>query len=319
MILERFRWLRDVGVLGMNRRNAEYIMRFNPRSSFPLVDDKLKTKQLAEAYQIPTPPLYRVIEHHGDMARLDEKLRDYQDFVIKPARGAGGSGIVLVTGRTEEGFIKQSGEVIPVRDLAYHISDILSGIYSLEGLEDRAFLEALVHPDTAFDAVTYRGVPDIRIIVYRGVPVMSMVRLPTRASDGKANLHRGAVGVGINMGNGTTLSGVYRSGVVTHHPDTNNPVTGIQVPCWESIILIAARAVDMINLDFLGVDLVIDQARGPLLLELNARPGLQIQVANQAGLLKRLQSVDKAPPEIFATPETRVAWVLETFTSSAPS
>jgi hypothetical protein len=69
----------------------------------------------------------------------------------------------------------------------------------------------------------------------------------------------------------------------------------------------------MINLAFLGVDLVIDRDRGPLLLELNARPGLQIQVANQAGLLKRLESVDKAPPEIFSTPERRVAWVLETF------
>jgi len=313
MILEGFRWLRDVGVLGMNRRNAEYIMRFNPRSSFPLVDDKLKTKQLAEAYQIPTPPLYRVIEHHGDMARVEAMLRDYQDFVVKPARGTGGGGIVLVTGHTQGGFIKQSGEVIPMKDLAYHISDILSGIYSLEGLEDRAFLEGLVHPDNVFDAVTYRGVPDIRIIVYRGVPVMSMVRLPTRVSDGKANLHRGAIGVGINMGNGTSLSGVYRSDVVTHHPDTNKPVTGIQVPRWERLLLIAARAADMINLAFLGVDLVIDQARGPLLLELNARPGLQIQVANQAGLLRRLESVDKAPPEIFATPEMRVAWVLETF------
>jgi len=319
MILKPFRWLRDVGVLGMNRRNAEYILRFNPRSSFPLVDDKLKTKQLAEAYQIPTPPLYRVIKHHGEMARLEEMLGDYQDFVVKPARGTGGSGIVLVTGRTEGGFIKQSGEVIPMKDLAYHISDILSGIYSLEGLEDRAFLEALVHPDTAFDAVTYRGVPDIRIIVYRGVPVMSMVRLPTRVSDGKANLHRGAVGVGINMGNGTTLLGVYRSAIVTHHPDTKKPVAGIQVRHWESILLIAARAVDMINLDFLGVDLVIDRDRGPLLLELNARPGLQIQVANQAGLLKRLESVDKAPREIFATPEIRVAWVLETFATPVSS
>jgi len=313
MILKGFRWLRNVGVLGMNRRNAEYIMRLNPRSSFPLVDDKLKTKKLAEAYQIPTPPLYRVIERHGDLARLEEMLGDHQDFVVKPARGTGGSGIVLVTGRTEGGFIKQSGEVIPTRDLAYHISDILSGIYSLEGLEDRAFLEALVRPDTVFDAVIYRGVPDIRIIVYRGVPVMSMVRLPTRVSDGKANLHRGAVGVGINMRTGATLSGVYRSGVVTHHPDTDKPLTGIQVPHWETMLLFAARAVDMINLAFLGVDLVIDRDRGPLLLELNARPGLQIQVANQAGLLRRLESVDKAPPEILARPETRVAWVLETF------
>jgi alpha-L-glutamate ligase-like protein len=235
--------------------------------------------------------------------------------VIKPARGAGGSGIVLVKGHTVGGFIKQNGEVILTKDLTYHISDILSGIYSLEGLEDRAFIEALVHPDTVFDAVTYCGVPDIRIIVYRGVPAMSMVRLPTRASDGKANLHRGAIGVGIDMAEGTTLAGVHRSGVVTHHPDTHKPVSGIQVPHWERMLLIAAKAVDMTGLHYLGVDLVIDQERGPLLLELNARPGLQIQIANQAGLLRRLELIDKAPPEIFETPEIRVAWALDIFST----
>jgi alpha-L-glutamate ligase-like protein len=314
-ILETIHRLRETGVLGMNRRNAEYIMRSNPRSSFPLVDDKLKTKQLAEAHQIPTPPLYHVIEHHGDIPGFEKVVSGHQDFVVKPARGAGGSGIVLVKGHTLGGFIKQNGEVILTKDLTYHISDILSGIYSLEGLEDRAFIEALVHPDTLFDAVTYCGVPDIRIIVYRGVPAMSMVRLPTRASDGKANLHRGAIGVGIDMAEGRTLAGVHRSGVVTHHPDTNNPVSGIRVPHWERMLLIAAKAVDMTGLHYLGVDLVIDQERGPLLLELNARPGLQIQIANQAGLLKRLELIDQAPPEIFATPEIRVAWALETFST----
>ena len=139
-----------------------------------------------------------------------------------------------------------------MKDLTYHISDILSGIYSLEGLEDRAFIEGLVHPDTVFDAVTYRGVPDIRIIVYRGVPAMGMVRLPTQASDGKANLHRGAIGVGIDMAEGTTLTGVHRSGVVTHHPDTNHPVKGIQVPYWKRMLLIAAKAVDMTGLELPG-------------------------------------------------------------------
>jgi len=317
-ILETIRRLREVGVLGMNRRNAEYILRSNPRSLFPLVDDKLKTKHLADAHQIPTPSLYRVIEHHGDIPTLEKDLGDYRDFAIKPSRGTGGSGIVLVKDHTRGGFIKQNGEILLMKDLAYHVSDILSGIYSLEGLEDRAIIEALVHPDTTFDAVTYCGVPDIRIVVYRGVPAMSMVRLPTRASDGKANLHRGAIGVGIDMSEGTTLAGVHRSGVVTHHPDTKKPVTGIQVPHWKRMLLVAAKVVEMTGLDYLGVDLVIDQERGPLLLELNARPGLQIQIANQTGLLRRLDLIDKAPSEIFATPEMRVTWALDAF-SSHPS
>src|SRR3972149_906525 len=280
MILKTNRWLRELGILGMNRRNAEYIMRSNPRSSFPLVDDKLKTKQLAEAHQIPTPPLYHVIEHHGDISGLEEVLSGHQDFVINPARGAGGSGIVLVKGHTLGGFLKQNGEVILTKDLTYHISDILSGIYSLEGLEDRAFIEALVHPDTVFDAVTYCGVPDIRIIVYRGVPAMSMVRLPTRASDGKANLHRGAIGAGIELMEGRTITAVHRSQVITHHPDTGNPVKGIHVPQWDLMLLMAARSLEMTGLGYVGVDLVLDRERGALLLELNARPGLAIQMAN---------------------------------------
>ncbi len=313
MIFKTLSWLHQFGILGMNRRNAEYIMRLNPRSSFPLADDKFTTKRLAEAHQIPTPPLYHVIEYHGDLAGLEEMLIDLHDFVIKPARGAGGSGILLITGHRGSRFVKPSEEALSWADLTYHIFDILSGIYSLEGLEDRALIEAFIHPHPVFAAVTFSGVPDIRIVVYRGVPAMAMVRLPTRASDGKANLHRGGIGVGIDIREGRTRTGVHRSEIVTYHPDTGNPVSGIKIPHWESMLLMAARAVDMTGLGYLGVDMVIDCERGPLLLELNARPGLQIQIANQRGLRQRLELIDKASPDIFATPEARVAWAREKF------
>jgi alpha-L-glutamate ligase-like protein len=316
MIFKTPSWLHQFGLLGMNRRNAEYIMRFNPRPFFPLVDDKFMTKRLAGAHQIPTPPLYHVIEYHGHLAGLEEMLGDHQDFVIKPARGAGGSGILLITSHQRSRFVKPGGEALSWTDLTYHIFDILSGIYSLEGLEDRALIEAFIHPDPVFAAVTYLGVPDIRIVVYRGVPVMGMVRLPTRASDGKANLHRGAIGVGINMKEGTTLTAVHRSMIITHHPDTNHPLNGIQVPYWKEMLHIAARTSDMTGLGYLGVDMVIDQERGPLLLELNARPGLQIQVANQRGLRSRLELIDQAPSDIFTSPEKRVEWAVQAFTES---
>ena len=311
MILDMFRSLRKTGVLGMNSRNAEYIMRSNPRSSYPIADNKLLTKQLAQKHQIPTPPLYYLVEHHGSIAGLEGALGDRREFVVKPARGAGGSGIVLVKDRTAEGFVTQSGEVISRGDFAYHISEILSGAYSLEGLEDRAIVEALIYPDPVFAAVTFQGVPDVRIVAYRGVPVMAMVRLPTRASDGKANLHLGAIGSGIELSNGTTLNAVHRSQVVTRHPDTGNPVKGIQVPHWDRMLLMAARTLEMTGLGYVGVDLVLDRERGPMLLELNARPGLAIQMANRKGLRGRLGRIDQAAPEIFSTPESRVAWAKE--------
>jgi alpha-L-glutamate ligase-like protein len=259
--------------------------------------------------------LYQVVEYHGDLAALKKALWGRCDFVIKPARGAGGSGIVLVTGCREEGFINQSGELITWADLSYHLSDILSGIYSLGGLEDRAFIEALIHPDPVFDRVNYKGVPDIRIIAYRGVPAMAMLRLPTRLSDGKANLHRCAVGVGIDISQGQTVFGVHGSRIITHHPDTGNPLQGISVPHWEIMLAIAARASEMTGLGYLGVDLVIDREKGPLLLELNARPGLQIQLANGRGLRSRLELIDQAPEKIFETVESRVSWSRQSFSA----
>jgi alpha-L-glutamate ligase-like protein len=308
-------WLRDAGVLGMNRRNAEYVMPHNPRSAFPLVDDKLLTKRLAAEYVVPTPELFHVISHHGDIAGFEKAIGDRKEFVVKPARGSGGSGIMLVTDRVNQGFVKHSGEKVSREEFAYNISDILSGIYSLEGREDRAIIEALVHPDPVFASVTHLGVPDIRIVAYRGVPVMAMTRLPTRKSDGKANLHRGAIGVGIDIGNGITMAAVHGSRIVTRHPDTGNGVDGIAVPFWERMLVIAAQAIDMTGLGYLGVDLIIDRDEGPLLLELNARPGLQIQVANQSGLRKRLEMVDRAPGDVFRSPESRVMWARTMFTA----
>jgi alpha-L-glutamate ligase-like protein len=297
----------------MNKRNADYIMRCNPRSLFPLVDDKVLTKKLAESFQIPTPTIYYLVDRFGDVAGLQQALRGVREFAVKPARGSGGSGIVLIRDCTEEGYVTQSGELFSPQDLFYHISDILSGIYSLSGLEDRAILEALIHPDPVFDAVSYQGVPDTRIVVYRGVPVMAMVRLPTKASDGKANLHRGAIGAGIELNTGITITAVHRSMVVTKHPDTGNPVSGVQVPYWGNMLWIAARSFEMTGLGYTGVDLVIDRDRGPLLLELNARPGLAIQLANRKGLKERLEKIDQAPPEVFASPEARVRWARDTF------
>jgi len=315
-MISAVRWLREAGVLGMNCRNARYILPSNPRSVYPLADDKVRTKRLAQKHGIPTPPFYHVIEYHGDIKGFEEKLTDHPEFVLKPARGSGGNGIILIKDHGPKGFVKQSGEMISRAELAYHISGILSGIYSLGGLEDKAIFEALIHPDPIFAAVTYVGVPDVRIIVYHGVPVMGMVRLPTRTSDGKANLHKGAIGAGIEIRSGTTLTAVHRSKLISHHPDTGNPVSGIRVPYWEKMLLMAAKAFDMTGLGYLGMDLVIDRDRGPLLLELNARPGLAIQLANRMGLRKRLELVDKAPSNIFASPEARMAWALETFVPS---
>jgi alpha-L-glutamate ligase-like protein len=290
--LTRWAGLRQSGVLGINARNRRYVMRYNPRSKYPLVDDKLTTKRLALEAGLAVPELYGAVRFQGELTRLDALLKGLDSFVIKPAHGSGGDGVLVVTDRRRGLFVKGDGRALTLRDIEYFVSNILSGVHSLGGIPDAAMIEYRVRPSRLFDAISYRGVPDIRLLIFRGIPAMAMVRLPTRASDGKANLHQGAVGVGIALATGVTGHGVIRDHVLDEHPDFGTPLAGHAIPDWEDLLATGARCADLTGLGYCGVDLVLDEDRGPMMLEVNARPGLAIQIANQIGLEQRLRLIE---------------------------
>lgn len=281
------------GILGLNRRNAEYTLRLNPRRLYPLVDDKLRTKKIASDAGLGIPALYGVVEAVHQIKNLATLLAPYADFVIKPARGSGGNGILVISGRSKHLYRKADGELIAQEEVNYHVANILSGMFSLGGQPDKALIEYRVRFDPVFESMSYRGVPDIRIIVFLGVPVMAMVRLPTRMSEGKANLHQGAIGAGIDITTGTTLTAVWQNTIITEHPDTGQEVTGVKIPNWRTLLELAASCHELTDLGYIGVDIVLDKQKGPLILELNARPGLNIQIANRRGLLPRLKLVEQ--------------------------
>ncbi len=306
--------LRRLGVIGINARNGRFVAPCNPRSLYPRVDDKLLTKRLALEAGLAVPELYGVVETNHGIRRLPQLLEGRDDFVIKPAHGHGGEGIIVIEGRAGDLYRKASGALASLEDLGHHVAGILSGMYSLGGQPDHAMIEYRVRFDPLFEAITYHGVPDIRIIVYKGYPVMAMVRLPTRGSGGKANLHQGAVGAGIDLATGRTLGGTWRDRRIDVHPDTGNSIAGRTIPGWDGILGLAASCFELAGLGYLGVDIVLDATRGPLILELNARPGLGIQIANGIGLRRGLDAVDhelagRAPPAVTE----RVAFARQRF------
>lgn len=309
------RRLREVGVLGINCRNGRFIAEHNPRRLYPLVDDKMLTKRLAEEAGIAVPELYGVVRIQHEVEELGSLLAPFEDFVIKPAHGSGGNGILVVTGQHRGRFRTAGGSLVELTEVQHYVSNIVSGAYSLGGHQDAAMIEYRVQFDPVFEKITYQGVPDVRIIVYLGCPVMAMVRLPTRVSDGKANLHQGAIGAGIDLENGTTLTAVWRDEIVTEHPDTGHPVNGVRIPHWPELLRLAARCYELTGLGYLGVDLVLDRGRGPLILELNARPGLAVQIANQDGLRSRLAAAEIVHRE-EASIEERVEWAQDAFSGS---
>ncbi len=295
------RHLTNSGVLGINRRNNEFVMRYNERRRYPLVDDKLRTKELAIEAGIAVPELYGVVRAQSEVRNWPGFVEGRGQFVVKPAHGSGGDGIIVISGSRDGRYRRSSGLWMRRGEIDYHISGIVSGQYSLAGLSDCALIEYCVQSDPVFEMISYQGVPDVRIIVLLGHPVMAMVRLPTRQSNGKANLHQGAIGVGVDLSTGKTTGGVWGNDLASEHPDTAHPIANVQIPQWRFMLELAARGYELSGLGYLGVDIVLDRDKGPLVLELNARPGLNIQIANRSGLRERLLCIEhngdpSAPP-----------------------
>jgi alpha-L-glutamate ligase-like protein len=286
------RRLKKLGILGMNRRNAACILDHNRRALFPLVDDKLRMQDLCRRIRVPTPAVYGSIDYHSMLRRLPEILGDRADFVLKPNRGSAGRGVLVLIGRDGKNYRRHNGELVLLEQVRQHLSDILSGMYSLAGRPDRAILQERVRLHPAFAAVAYQGIPDIRVILYRNEPAMAMLRLPTKASNGRANLHQGGIGTGVDLASGFTHHAVQRNRMVECHPDTGMPVIGMRLPYWPRILEMARRVAEAVGLGYLGVDIVVDETHGPMLLEANARPGLAIQIANGRGLVPRLAAID---------------------------
>jgi alpha-L-glutamate ligase-like protein len=304
--------LKKAGVIGMNYRNVVCIARNNQRRLYPRVDNKLLTKVLAREAGIAVPELIGVVKTQGHVRELKTFLAHEQAFVMKPAKGSGGKGILVITGRDGEDYLKPSGNKVSHQSVCKHASSTLSGLFSLGGNNDVAMIEELVNFDPVFDGFSYEGVPDIRIILYKGYPVMSMTRLSTKDSDGKANLHQGAVGLGINISTGKALKAIQHGQPITKHPDTGKEFNTFEVPDWVEFLKLASRCYEVTELGYLGADIVLDANKGPLILELNARPGLAIQMANGVGMQTRFDAVE---PEIIKNrnADERVRFSMDTF------
>lgn len=278
------------GLLGINARNLKYIRPYNRREAVKLADSKLKTKHYLSARNIPVPRLFGVIKSHDEIANFDFGSLP-QNIVLKPNRGLGGEGIIAFKSRKGKNFTTVGGRKISLEEIKAHITDIVDGRYSINNTPDIAFFEQRIinHPD--LEKYSYKGLPDIRIIVYNLVPVMAMLRLPTRQSEGKANLAQGAVGVGIDLSTGKPTYISLKNKIVKEIPGAGKFDKDFRLPFFDEMLLIASKCQIITNLGYLACDIALDETNGPILLEVNARAGLKVQLANKAPLQKRLEQL----------------------------
>ena len=276
------------GILGMNARNLHYIRKFNSAGNKRFADDKLFTKQFLNSRGIGAAKLYHVVSNYQQLG--DEFFAALpESFVIKPNRGFAGAGIVVIASKRKNHWISASGKKVYKEDLYRNCIEILEGKYSISGVHDKVLFEERLEPHPDFRKLSGLGLPDIRVVVFNLVPVMAMVRIPTHESDGKANMELGAIALGIDIGSGESTGGAKKTTFITRMPN-GHPTKGFQIPFWEEILYTVATIQQVTKIGFLGVDIVITK-EGVKVLEVNARPGLKIQVANKEPLKARLDKI----------------------------
>ncbi len=278
-------------ILGMNARNQLYVSR-NPQRAKSICHSKYATKVLLLNEGIPTANVY------GIMATIED-VNDFgwqhlnENFVLKPTNGHAGKGVVAFKKRIGNIWIDVINKRWTIEDLKVHCYDILEGQYSSHGASPKVIVEERVVSHPALTRLSYKGTPDIRVVVFNSVPIMAYTRLPTEESEGRANQSQGALGVGIDLGTGlTTYATAHKTKLIKYLPETNIELRGIQIPHWQKILVTAIRSANAAGLVYAGIDLFIDEKKDPMVVELNYRPGLSIQIANQAGLRKRLERIE---------------------------
>ncbi len=266
-------------LLGMNARNLDYIRPYNRKRAKKLADDKILSKRMLNKGGIPVPKLLAKIRTAEELENFDWSSLP-SSFALKPNRGYGGGGIMVVYGRkkvskrfNEDGseeivnpvWVKSDGGKVTVEDIKSHILNILDGAFSLANMPDIAFFEERLTLLKLFKPYAYKGIPDIRVIVFNRIPVMAMLRLPTKESGGKANLQQGGIGVGIDLATGVTTTAVLGKGkIIDYVPGTRMLLSGIKIPYWKEMLLLAVKAQEISGMGFLGADVAIDRERGPV-------------------------------------------------------
>jgi len=285
--------MRLASMLGINARTQQFSYRVNSARGKKTADSKLQSAWVLKKAGIPSPEIFNRFRKPEDVFKFDWEGLPSQ-FALKPSRGMGGEGIIIVKKKALDGngWITTQRARVTIDDLKLHTLDILEGAYSMGNIPDVAFIQEYVGRHKVFRKYAYRGTPDIRIIVFNKVPIMAMLRLPTKESGGRANLHQGALGVGVDIATGITTKAIWHGEQIVYKPGTERKLRGIKVPFWTTCLETAVKAQMVSGLGYLGVDIVLHPEKGPMVLELNAQPGLQIQLANMTGLKKRLERVE---------------------------
>ena len=247
--------MKYLDVIGLNKRNRDFIMRYNTPRDIAFAKSKLDTKKWLHEIRMPTPNTLAVIHTTRDARTFLDSASRPSGFVIKPNRGAMGNGVQVVS--------TPFGPDQPVTrlraQLYWQFCRILAGEFSGSHAVECALVEERVGSEAFALPICGFASADLRILCCNGRIVLAMLRLPTQESAGRSNLHQGGVGVGIDLESGAMLHAIHKHKVIKNHPDTGVRLTGNRVPNWLNQVLpLSTEMATKCPIKYCGLDLMID-------------------------------------------------------------
>ena len=277
-------------LLGLNARVLDYIKEYNDSTAKKMADSKIKTKEFLSAKWVSVVDTLLVVSNLKELEKIN--LDDLKlPFVVKPNAWFWGKWILIIDKKDASwNFVLNNWDVMTKKELLSHFQFILEWFFSLSWNRDKVIIEKKVILDSSIELLWKFWLPDLRVIVFNMVPVMAMFRIPTAESKWKANLHAWACWVWVDIATWKLTYITYKWKNVKSVPWIWD-VRWIELPNWEKVLETAVKVQQITKIWFLGCDIVLDKQDWPLLLEMNIRPGLSVQLANLAPLKTRLKKV----------------------------
>ncbi len=278
-------------LLGQNARNLNYIKGYNTKIAKKLADSKLKTKEFLKINSVAIPETISILENVFDLSEsIFEKLTP--PFVVKPNGWFWWKWILIISKISSDwNYITNDEKIFSKTKLLDHFRDILDWFYSLSWNRDKVLIEKKIELDEEIELLWKYWLPDIRIVVFNMVPVMAMLRVPTQLSNGKANIHAWACWVWIDIWTWKLTYITSYSKIIKSIPWIWD-VRWLRLPWWDKALALAVKAQQITKIWYLWCDIVLDKSKWPLVLELNIRPWLEVQMANLSALKDRLKKVE---------------------------
>src|SRR3989442_9797795 len=104
-------------------RNRDFVAKYNPTVVMARAG-KNAVRKLLQPYGIPVAKTYLTINRQGEMDSFRDWMSIHNTFAIKPDRGYGGEGILLVEGGGGDGKYYNNNGGLDAPTIEAHVSSI---------------------------------------------------------------------------------------------------------------------------------------------------------------------------------------------------